>query len=263
MMFHLINSGTNTGTYNMEFDMFLVQQLQNNSILPSIRFYSWNPYTISLGYNQSDHFLNKERCSSENIDIVRRPTGGRAVYHSEELTYSVVQFINGKSIATIHNEISQALVSGLRLLGINATLSAISSSTEKIYFGEHSSACFSSISRSEVHVNGKKIVGSAQRRFGDVVLQHGSIMIGSEHKLFPKFYFEQNENHVQYLKETTTEIETELGKKISFDEVANAMQKGFEQQWKVAFSEFPKEREVQFTDRNLQLLNHTLQEHIA
>jgi lipoate-protein ligase A len=234
------NTGFHDAHFNMSYDVFLVHQLTHKNIIPTLRLYGWKPYAISLGYNQSDDFLDKEKCISENVEVVRRPTGGRAVYHSEELTYSIVMFANEKNISTIHNEISQALVRGLKLLGVNATLSQTSPSSEKIYFSEHSSACFSSVSRSEVHVNGKKIIGSAQRRFGDVVLQHGSIMLGGEHRTLPKFYRKQNESHFLHLNETTTEVETELRRKVSYEEISSAIQRGFEMQWEVELKQFPK-----------------------
>jgi len=240
------NTGFHDGNWNMAYDEFLVRKLTYKNIVPTLRLYGWEPYAISLGHHQSEDFLDKEQCASENVDIVRRPTGGRAVYHSEELTYSVVLFANGKNISPIHCEISQALVRGLKLLGVNATLSQTPSSSEKMYFSEHSAACFSSVSRSEVQVNGKKIIGSAQRRFGDVVLQHGSIMLGWEHRTLPKFYREKNESHFLHLNETTTEIETELNRKVSYEEISIAIRRGFELQWKVEFDEFPLEVEEMF-----------------
>ena len=246
----LLNNSFHDGDFNMSFDMFLVHQLEQRKILPTLRLYGWKPFAISLGYNQSGDFLDKEKCISENVDVVKRPTGGRAVYHAEELTYAVVMFAGEKNISTIHNEISQALVCGLKMLGVNAELSSKQIPSSKIYFGEHSTACFSSITRSEVNVNGKKIIGSAQRRFGNIVLQHGSIMIGSEHKSLPKFYREFNESQFQHLQETTTEIKTVLGKQISFEEVASVMQHGFEKQWEISFEQFPETIVEQFFHRN-------------
>jgi len=225
----------------MAFDTFLTRECEKGTLQPTLRLYQWKPYAISLGYSQSEQFLDKEKCSLMNVDIVRRPTGGRAVYHAEEMTYSIVLPSNDKTVSAIHSEISQALVCGLKMLGVNASISQHPSSAEKIYFSEHSAACFSSVSRSEIQVNGKKIVGSAQRKFGDVILQHGSIMIGSEHKSLPKFYREVNEHQIQYLEETTTELETELRRTVSFEEVAEVLQKGFEKQWEVEFVEFPLE----------------------
>ncbi|MEK7263056.1 MAG: lipoate--protein ligase family protein [Bacteroidota bacterium] len=236
---HYINTGFHSGEWNMAFDVFLATQLQKKTILPTLRCYGWSPFALSLGYNQNDSFINKEKCRSENVSIVRRPTGGRAIYHSEEMTYSIVVFHQEKNISALHNEISLALVEGVNMLGVNAVLSTESSSATEMYKGKNSAACFSSIARSEIQVNGKKIAGSAQRRFNDVVLQHGSVMLGDKHKQLPFFYKEHSEEFFMNLTHSTAEVNSLLHRQVSFEEAAAVIQQGFKKKWNVEFAEFP------------------------
>ena len=84
------NTGTSSGVFNMEYDEALARTLMDGSGNPTIRVYGWQPYAISLGWNQSLDEIDVERTKSEGVDVVRRPTGGRAILHANELTYSVV-----------------------------------------------------------------------------------------------------------------------------------------------------------------------------
>ena len=131
--------------------------------LPVLRFFLWRPPAISLGYLQSESDIDAEKCARDGIDIVRRPTGGRAILHSAEFTYSVTippwHPLAKMTILQTYNEISRALALGLRNLGIPAKLAR---GTGRI--NPKNPSCFSSTSRYELVVDGKKLVGSAQRR---------------------------------------------------------------------------------------------------
>src|SRR5512135_3130593 len=85
-----VDTGRQTGAYNMEFDESLARQLLSGDGAQTLRFFRWKPWAISLGYNQDDAVVDSAMCSRDGIDVVRRPTGGRAILHAEELTYSVV-----------------------------------------------------------------------------------------------------------------------------------------------------------------------------
>ncbi|MEE9574148.1 MAG: hypothetical protein V3W20_13925, partial [Candidatus Neomarinimicrobiota bacterium] len=87
MIWKFISSGINNGSYNMDFDVMLAKSLNSNEAI--LRLYQWKPHCISLGTNQSEGSLKLEKIITDNIDVVKRPTGGRAILHSEELTYSV------------------------------------------------------------------------------------------------------------------------------------------------------------------------------
>ena len=124
---------------------------------------------------------------SAGIDVVRRPTGGRAILHANELTYSVVMQVRGKNVLNVYEDISRALIVGLQELGASVAIEKSQPHFPSLYRSSSSVACFSSAGRYEIKYNGKKLVGSAQRRYAvvngeEVVLQHGSILLGSEHK---------------------------------------------------------------------------------
>jgi lipoyl(octanoyl) transferase len=241
-----LNSGFHSGHYNMRLDEFLAERLLSRRGPPTLRVYGWKPYAISLGYNQRNNDFDVVRCAADGIDLVRRPTGGRAILHAEELTYSVTMFSQGKTINDAYCEISRALLSGLQLLGADAEVTQAQPNLPQFYRSRTSIPCFASSTRYEIQYRGKKLVGSAQRRFvasgGDeVVLQHGSILLGPDHKRLSEFVKAESEEIRAALRETletkTTELDSVLGRKIPFDEAASALKRGFEKAWNIAFTE--------------------------
>ena len=167
-----------TGAENMAIDEALLLTMASSANpQPLLRFYGWNPATLSLGYAQSfQREVDEEACQLEGIDIVRRPTGGRAVLHQYELTYSLIApehdpNVSGTVIKS-YLKISQGLLMGLQNLGIPAEMVA-SGGTE----GASSAACFDAPSWYELVVGGRKLVGSAQMRKEGMLLQHGSIIL--------------------------------------------------------------------------------------
>lgn len=145
---------------------------------PTVRFFRWDPPCLSLGYNQPYEVVDAGFCRANGIAITRRPTGGRAVLHHRELTYSVVApwasppFTGG--LQKNYRLICTGLIFGLRVLGVPAELSAPSSQLQ----GPTGAApCFMQPAGGEVVVKGRKLVGSAMRRWGAVLLQHGSLLL--------------------------------------------------------------------------------------
>ncbi len=224
----------------MQTDESLALSLCRGSGLPTLRVYGWSPWALSLGWNQSPDDIRIEEAQSDGLDIVRRPTGGRAVLHAEELTYSVVMPVDGRNVGEIYRIISEGLVAGVRRLGVNATIENGTPSVSALYRG---AACFVSAARFEVKVGGKKIVGSAQRRYagvnrGDVVLQHGSLLLGGEHRNIANYLVlpDAEREHLRVeLHERSTDLETLLGHPVSFDEAARAIVSGFEEAWGATF----------------------------
>ena len=112
MKWKFFNSGVNSGKFNMDFDIFLAENLEPYTAI--LRLYRWNPYCISLGANQSFDDIDINKTRYDQIDVVKRPTGGRAILHSQELTYSVIYPIDQKTSAkNVYNEINLALRKGL------------------------------------------------------------------------------------------------------------------------------------------------------
>ena len=241
MDWNLIVSGSNTGKYNMEFDLDLVNNCEDNSAY--LRFYQWNPYCISLGANQSFEDINTYAAVENKIDIVKRPTGGRAILHAEELTYSVVVPLDKNKFTAkqLYEKISLALVDGLKKY--NSLLNNVELENQQPHFPsllkEQSGVlCFASTAKSEVKFEGKKIIGSAQRKMGDKILQHGSILCGGFHLKLPEYLNVPDEikpSLSNELDEHTTEIEKIIGDKVDYQKLTDCLIEAFEENWGMEF----------------------------
>ena len=238
MTWRFMNTGFNTGKFNMDFDLELVNNFVSDS--PVVRLYRWKPYCISLGANQDFNSINQKKTKLDNIDIVKRPTGGRAILHAEELTYSVVypvlDFISPKQI---YREINLALKDGLK--NYNTIFEEIELEHTQPHFpsfyrNENSTLCFAVSAMNELNFNGKKVVGSAQRKIGEVILQHGSILCGNYHKRIVD-YLNLPDDKIEGIKneieETTNELEAILNEKIDYQKLSLSIKQGFENHFNV------------------------------
>lgn len=170
----------------MAVDQYLLESVPLDTFGGVLRFYGWNRPTLSFGYLQRvARTVDRRFCAEHGIDLVRRPTGGRAVLHHQEITYSVVTAIDGfpggGSITESYRMISEGLCRGLNRAGIAADVSRPALSGRPLSVGSEgprsSNPCFSSISRYELTFRGRKLLGSSQRRTGDRFLQHGSLPV--------------------------------------------------------------------------------------
>ncbi|MBN1398584.1 MAG: lipoate--protein ligase family protein [Bacteroidetes bacterium] len=230
------NTGIRSGVFNMEYDINLAQELARGAGNPTIRVYAWQPSAISLGWNQSMDEIDLAKTSVHGIDVVKRPTGGRAVLHSEELTYCVIMHSCGKNIHEVYDDISRALVAGLSKLGVTAAIEKSQPDFPSLYKTSSAAACFSSTGRYEIKCSGKKLVGSAQRRYAagngeEIVLQHGSILTGPGHKKiidYINFHSEKERSILRKeLDEKTTDLSEVLNRAVSYEEVAESVLEGF------------------------------------
>jgi len=190
MRWNLIVDEPTDGAQNMAIDAALLDQVVNSqSPRTIIRFYGWSTPTISLGRHQKiANAVDVEFCRDEGIDIVHRPTGGRAVLHDDELTYAVVSNDTdhfGDTIYGNYKRVSEALCLGYQRLGVPAVLAP---DTRKISTlpNDADPPCFMSPSRYELMVRGRKIVGSAQRRVRGSFLQHGSMPITCDREVLAR-----------------------------------------------------------------------------
>jgi len=241
MIWRFLNTGLNPGSFNMDYDLELVR---NFSELPVLRVYQWKPYCISLGANQDYNSVDQKKTSGDGFDIVKRPTGGRAILHAEELTYSVVYPISeDKTPKQIYREINLALKSGLLIynpLFEKIELEHSQPHFPSFYKDAKSTLCFAVSAMNELNYRGKKVVGSAQRKIGNVILQHGSILCGSFHKKIIDYLnlpFDKLEEIKNEIEQTTTELETILGEKINYQKVSIAIKEGFENHFNVRLEE--------------------------
>ncbi|MFZ5875549.1 MAG: lipoate--protein ligase family protein [Nitrospirota bacterium] len=167
--------------YNMAVDEALADACRRGHIGPTLRVYGWDRPSISLGYFQRpEAVVDLERCRAAGVPVVKRTTGGRAVYHHREVTYSLVAPTpHPKFPSTIrgaYEVVARALASGLTDFGLRVDLHP--RDPERLRRGTKTPLCFDSTSRSELTLHGKKVVGSAQRRWPTAFLQHGSILLG-------------------------------------------------------------------------------------
>src|SRR6202023_2378063 len=167
-----------SGAWNMAVDEVLLDGVANGSGPPTVRFYEWAPPCLSLGYFQAFEVVDLDGCRRLGVDVVRRPTGGRAILHDRELTYSVALpaslLGHDGGVLPSYYRLSLALQDGLRRLGVPATLAPQSAASGP---PEHGPVCFDRPSAHEILLHGRKLVGSAQMRRGGGILQHGSILV--------------------------------------------------------------------------------------
>ncbi|HUI68498.1 MAG TPA: lipoate--protein ligase family protein [Nitrospirota bacterium] len=232
-----LDTGPNIGAYNMALDEELLARAQAGDAMPVLRFYGWTPPAVSLGrFQKIENAVNADACKRLGFDIVRRITGGRAVLHHHELTYSIISRTDNPlfppDVLGTYKIIAAGLLAGLRNLGVHADMVSRSDRHAALVKKETKDpACFSSPSWYEILVQGKKIVGSAQRRVTGAFLQHGSILIGYDPSL------EAQVIHGSGTLEAITCIERELGRDVTLEEVKHAFKEGFAQALGIMFVE--------------------------
>lgn len=245
MIWRLINTGLNSGKFNMDLDESLARTFDPGAHTPILRLYGWRPYAISLGFNQKEDDFDAAKIAASGYDIVRRPTGGRAIFHAHELTYSVVTPVGETGPREIYHSINKALLRGLSFMKIDAELTAENADFRDHYQSAGSIPCFSSSAKHEIHYRGKKLIGSAQRRFGKTILQHGSFLLGTEHRRLISFLKEglpgEKEPVGEPFESKSTEAELILGRDVSFDEAAEYIVKGFQAEFGVTWENIPGE----------------------
>ena len=215
------------GAWNMAVDESILETMGRDGALPTLRLYAWEPACLSLGYAQPLADVDISRLQARGWEMVRRPTGGRAVLHTDELTYSVIAPLSEPRVAgTVlesYRRLAQALVQALNLLSLPVQVSENSVRTRKTI---PNPICFEVPSTYEITVGGKKLVGSAQARRKEGVLQHGSLPLSGDLTRITQvlaFPDELSRNHAaERLLVRATTVETALGRKVTWDEAAQA-----------------------------------------
>lgn len=243
MKWFFINSGENNGAFNMDLDLYLTKNCSPDEAY--FRLYRWKPYCISLGANQDISEIDSIQSKKDNIDIVKRPTGGKAILHSEEITYSIVLHLNNHlTPSMIYRDINLALINGLIIYNEkfrSSELEKIQPDLKSFYNTTQSFACFANTAKSEVKYNGKKLIGSAQRKLGNIILQHGSILCGDHHQLIYKYSKLTKDDQLK-LKEDlinkTISINNITNENIDYKKLTNSIKTGFEDWLKYNWKDF-------------------------
>ncbi len=230
-MFRFIDTGENNGAMNMAIDEALLEAQEKFRLAPAIRVYKFVPPTLSIGYFQSmEKEVNIESCKKLGFDYVRRPTGGKAVLHDKELTYSV-------TIAKPHKIIEMSLLDSFKFLS-DGIIRAIEILGGKAYYSKYednekfSPSCFAHPTFSDILMNGKKVVGSAQMRNKIGLLQHGSILYEvSIEDIFECFNMSEDKRRkgIELGRERISSLSYEIGRKIAFEDIKEALRKGMEE----------------------------------
>lgn len=216
----LLETGFLSAAENMAIDRAILVAHSQQKVPPTVRFYGWNPPAISIGYFQSlTEEVDLKACTQHQVDYVRRITGGGAVFHDDEITYSFVIREDypeiSKNILESYERICHAIIQGLSHLGVRSSYAPIN----------------------DILVNNKKISGNAQTRKYQTVLQHGTIIKNVDVEKMFQLLKVPNEKIkgklIKNVKERVTSLSHEMDQEFSFEKVCNALRIGFEETFNV------------------------------
>lgn len=246
----LINEPMNAVT-NMAIDYAIFKSYIEGKSGVTVRFYGWVATALSLGKFQSMENIDTSNCRMKGIDVVRRPTGGRAIIHlTDELTYSVVGGMRSglpDGLEKSYLYVCHALAKGLKLMGIDA---GIKKRRKNI---ENKVICYLSTSLSDIEVSGKKLIGSAQLREGGNFLQHGSLPLSSCEKYIGwVFRFDSQEElrkKIELYNLKTASLNKLMPTELDRNSLMANIISGFEQSWRCELKAGPlTEREVELAE---------------
>jgi len=222
------------GSWNMAVDEAILEATGRGEVPPTLRLYSWDPPCLSLGYAQPKSDVDRYLLSNIGWDLVRRPTGGKAILHTDELTYAVIGPHAEPSLAggviESYQRLSAALLSALRLLGIPAE--SLENPGHSNQGADHNPVCFEIPSPYEITYQGKKIIGSAQARRREGILQHGSLpLYGDLTRITQVLVYPDNANRqlaAERLLTRAVTVEAALGYRIEWEIAAQAFATTFQ-----------------------------------
>ncbi|WP_080845176.1 lipoate--protein ligase family protein [Cytobacillus gottheilii] len=238
-VWRFIDSGNHSAAFNMALDEALLDWNSEGKIPPVIRFYGWEPATLSIGYFQKvEKEINMDSVKQHGLGFVRRPTGGRGVLHEHELTYSVIVSEEHpdmpKTVTEAYRVISEGILKGFHNLGMDAYFAVPKTEADRESLkNPRSAVCFDAPSWYELVVEGRKVAGSAQTRQKGVILQHGSILLDlDEDKLFSLFKYpnERVKERMQKAFKNKAVAINEIAKEnVTIEMAKKAFKEGFEQ----------------------------------
>lgn len=235
----IVEEHAREGADNMALDEALMVAVAAGESPPTLRFYRWAPPCLSLGKRQPLDGIDLAACARDAVQVVRRATGGWAILHTDELTYSIAVRPDDPraegAILDAYRKLSQGLVAGLRRMGVPAEMNPVTAG------GTHnaSAACFEVPSAYEITARGRKLIGSAQVRPNGHVLQHGSLpLVGEISRVARYLTFERDDERAalaRHLSERAATLAELAGRETRFDEAAQALREGFAQTLNLRF----------------------------
>jgi len=215
------------GAWNMAVDEAILEAVGSGVSLPTLRLFAWEPPCLSLGYAQPVSDVDLSRLQARGWDLVRRPTGGRAILHTDELTYSVAAPLDDPRVAGTllesYSRLAQALLAALKRLGLPVEMQAVAAVPAA---QNNNPVCFEVPSTYEITLGGKKLVGSAQARRKEGVLQHGTLpLTGDLRRILQVLVYPDEESRARAaarLLERATTVEAFLGHPVTWEQAAGA-----------------------------------------
>jgi lipoyl(octanoyl) transferase len=226
----------------MAVDEAILQSVTDHHAPPTLRLYAWNPACLSLGYGQKSADVDFARADDRGWHVVRRPTGGRAILHTDELTYSISlpadDDLAAGTIIDSYRRISAALVSGLSRLGLAPQADQRAERHHQV-----GAVCFETPSHYEITVDGRKLVGSAQLRRQGGILQHGSIpLTGDLARICDALVYPDEpsrESARAQVRARAITLSEALGREVTWADAADALIQGFAETFGIAFTRQP------------------------
>lgn len=228
----LIISPPASGAENMALDEAILESVCNGNSPPTLRLYAWDPPCLSIGYAQPIEDVDQQRLQTLGWDLVRRPTGGRAILHTDELTYAIIAperhpDLTG-GVLRSYKKLSAGFAASLKQLGLDVTVQPDLKVPEE---RRTDPVCFQIPSAYEITVENKKLIGSAQVRRRGGVLQHGTIPLrGDITRICQALQYEtqiDREKAMQHVREQAATVEELLSKPVDWLEAAHAFKEGF------------------------------------
>ncbi len=220
----VVDEAVGTGAHNMQRDLDLAQHATDTGTAV-LRLYSWQPFAVSLGHSQNIDSIDVKACEERGFDVVRRPTGGRAVLHADEITYCLACVLPPDvSQHDVYREVHVDLLRAMKTLGAtNASFAKQQTDFREHYKKVESSACFSASARWELEWQGKKLVGSAQRMFGRTLLQHGSIPLNPGFERIAEVTSSQPDRVKEVLRKKAATVSEACGRTIGYSAARDAI----------------------------------------
>jgi len=247
-LYRLILNAPADGAWNMAVDEAILEAVGRGNSLPTMRLYAWRPACLSLGYSQSIGDVDQSRLKDSGWGLVRRMTGGRAILHVDELTYAVIapnyEPLVAGSLLESYYRIAQGLIKALHILNLPVEINDYIPGLNSNASGP---VCFEIPSAYEITIHGKKLIGSAQARRKQGVLQHGSLpLFGDLGRIMKVLNFineAERQDAIERLLDLATTVEIELNKNVTWETAAQAFIEAFteELELKIEPGELSKE----------------------
>ncbi|MHB9132998.1 MAG: lipoate--protein ligase family protein [Armatimonadota bacterium] len=224
-----------SGAYQMAADVAVLESIRAGISRPVLRFFRWTPACVTLGkFQPAKGNVQLENCRRLGIDVAKRPTGGRAILHDHEVTFSIILAEHdlpdaGSNIMESYRALGKALVAGLRQLGLPAELvdrhAQPGAGTAPTLAAAGNPACFAAKARCDLMVNGRKIIGSAQLRKDGIILQQNSLPLSINFPTWDEVFYRSDWEAVA--RAGAVDLWSAAGRQVSYEEVVDALRSGF------------------------------------